>query len=230
MEINPEVSVKCTVAREHLIEGQPTPGSRIARWFYFCVFLCICLSDAEQSEWRLVLPQPPYPRGRRGGGAHLLRRFHKDLTAPCVSRRSAAGARSGRSSFTPAPGRGWDAGGGGGCAQSRAPCRAPEGVARAARLGRPGFAGATCGPRFVLCHCAGGVGHGAGTPRLGWGLLPGFASALRVQRMPRPPARAHHLLVFPSLAALSPLRRCWPDWGLRASGASWTCWGWRRRL
>jgi hypothetical protein len=52
-----------------------------------------------------------------------------------------------------------------------APGSAPEGVAHAARTWYPDFAGPTCGPRFVLCHCAGwGVGGGVGPPpRLAWG-------------------------------------------------------------
>lgn len=54
--------------RERLSGGQPTPGSRNAGWFHCCVFLCICLSDAEQSEWRLAWPLPLPHQESRGGG------------------------------------------------------------------------------------------------------------------------------------------------------------------
>ena len=55
MEINPEVSVRCMVARgwrERRAEGQPSLGSvsLTAFIFAFFFFFCICFSDAEQSE------------------------------------------------------------------------------------------------------------------------------------------------------------------------------------
>ena len=54
MEINPEVSVRCTVTRgcgERRAEAQPSLGSVSLTDFIFAFFvLCICFSDAEQSE------------------------------------------------------------------------------------------------------------------------------------------------------------------------------------
>ncbi|XP_059779096.1 ubiquitin carboxyl-terminal hydrolase isozyme L1 isoform X1 [Balaenoptera ricei] len=57
----------------------------------------------------------------------------------------------------------------------------------------PGVAGATCGPRFVLCHCT-RLGWGAG--RGGAGLLPGPWRGARAQsppRLPRLAVGARHL-------------------------------------
>uniref|UniRef100_A0A3Q2HT30 Ubiquitin C-terminal hydrolase L1 n=1 Tax=Equus caballus TaxID=9796 RepID=A0A3Q2HT30_HORSE len=53
--------------------------------------------------------------------------------------------------------------------------------------------------------------------------------ARRGPSRPRPPAGAPTCL-SPRAWPTCLFRRCWPGWGSPASGASWTCWGWRRRL
>lgn len=116
-------------------------------------------------------------------------------------------------------GGGGGGGRGGGCAQIRAPGRAPEGVERAEPTRAPGLRESHVWA--ALCAVSSrrrGVGRG---------LLPGSRGGADCAEPAPPP---HYLPVSAGLAALSPLRRCWPGWGSPASGALWTCWGWRMRL
>lgn len=200
-------------------EGQPTPGGRIADRFYLCVFLCICLSDAEQSEWHLALSLSPPPtqesRGG-GGGAHLLRRFRRDLAAPCVLPRSRAGR--GRDALPRPLHRGR---GGMQAEEAAAPTGERPAEPPRAWLGpRDSGARASPEPRVGRALCCVTALAGRGTGRR---LLPGSSG-----ESSQAPVGALRGSVSPSLAAVSPLCRCWPGWGSPASGALWTCWGWRR--
>lgn len=141
-------------------------------------------------------------------GAHLLRRVRSDLAAPWVLPSSRAGR--GRDALPRPLHRGR---GGVQVEEEAAPSRERPAELPRAWLG-PRDSGARASPEpraAALCAVSspwrgGGPGGDASQARMG---------ALGV------PAS-------PSLAALSPLRRCWPGWGSPASGALWTCWGWRR--
>lgn len=111
----------------------------------------------------------------------------------------------------------------------RAPGQAPR-AWRGARAGCPGVAGATCGPRFVLCHCArlgwgrGGAGPGSSQARVG-----ARGCGARARRLRFAFRRGASTLGSPHMAALfSP--QVLTGWGSLASGASRMYWDWRRSL
>lgn len=191
---------------ERRAEGQRSPGSCLDDRLYFCIFFCICLSDAEQSEWRLALPLSPSP-----GSAEAEAR----ISSGCLA---GTQRRPGRPPCAAASGSGGDSAEpsevGGGRVRAQLP-RAWRGL-RGSHVGA-----ALCA--VSLRRRGMGAGQAATPPRLGWGHRGRRAGpALR-----QAPATGG---VSARLAAVFPLRRCWPGWGWPASGASRTCWGWRRRL
>ncbi|KAK2115658.1 hypothetical protein P7K49_006284 [Saguinus oedipus] len=145
------------------------------------------LTDAEQSEWRLAPSLAPSP-GNATAGAPTGSWCWQGVSRPLSALEAASLGRGPRA--LPAPlhlagdcetGLGETVG-----LRPVASERRAE-LLRAWRgqhgLGCTGFAGATCGPRFVLCHCA---GPGGGS-RAGLGLLPGSGVGAEGARQLAPP-------------------------------------------
>ncbi|EAW92982.1 ubiquitin carboxyl-terminal esterase L1 (ubiquitin thiolesterase), isoform CRA_d, partial [Homo sapiens] len=144
--------------------------------------------DAEQSEWRLAPSLAPSPASAEAGaptGSGCWQGPSRPLRAP-----ETAGLGRGLGAF---PGPLHLAGDSTKPVTGRRRGLRPVASERQAelprawrgqhRLGCTGFAGATCGPRFVLCHCAGPGGGG----RAGLGLLPGSGAGAEGARLLAPP-------------------------------------------